>query len=78
MYEMPSSPGAAKTPGAFLRRYEGLLRPLSLWVLKGDSRYHWQHEIAPGARYRFQSGQEFKRPQPYRRVSLTFRVVEAP
>lgn len=61
----------------FLGCYESILPPRSLWILAADSRYSWQHEIAFGTEYRFQDGSVLRRPSDYRRVSITFRTVDA-
>jgi alkylated DNA repair dioxygenase AlkB len=51
-----------------------LLSPGSLLVLKGESRYVWQHSVAPRHKDNYK-GREIVRD---RRISLTFREILFP
>jgi len=52
-----------------------VLEPRSLVVLKGPSRYEWQHEISRGVSFEWQ-GAQYTRGKGYYRVSLTFRTIK--
>ena len=44
-----------------------------LIILSKDFRYKWTHEISKNIKYKNQEGDIIKKPNDYRRISLTFR-----
>lgn len=54
-------------------KYDIVLNPLSLLILKNESRYSWQHEIPRLNYYKMENNNILKRDGNFRRISITCR-----
>lgn len=55
--------------------YSVYLAPRSLVCLTKEARYQWKHEIKPNTTILSPIGEEIKKSDDYRRLSLTFRTM---
>jgi len=51
------------------------LMPRSIVILTGDARYNWKHQIPSRKTVTIPDGSTYRKPDNYRRISLTYRTL---